>query len=282
MIKIPDIISNRNVEYQQEDNDYNNDTIVLDTSDVFGNSYMEENTGNEEEGTHNQDKAPGDNEYIPPFPTPTPMPPWDPFDELSSNSGAPEALRSQHTSQPNLTRTNQDKSEGEAIVVGSSTPVMVPQDHDRGKGKGKKSLREPESSSQVPLTIEPKKKSAKITSDINRGNILLEGSTRMRRGRRQEAMAILAGKDIIEEDVRNQAFYSAFIASAKTNITRIKISDLPKEPTNWREFKAYPKKAEFFSACREELRELDQKGTFKVIPEGVKEEIDNISLLPLM
>ena len=97
-------------------------------------------------------------------------------------------------------------------------------------------------------------------------------------------MAILLGKNITEEDVSNQAFYSAFIASAKSNITKIKISDLLKEPSNWRELKAYPKKAEFLSAYREELQEFDSKGTFEVVQEGTNldREMNDISLLPLI
>ena len=95
-------------------------------------------------------------------------------------------------------------------------------------------------------------------------------------------MATLLGKNVTKEDVSNQAFYSAFMVSAKSSIMKVKISDLPKEPSNWKELKAHPKKAEFLLACREELRELDSKGIFEVLKEDTEHEISDISLLPLM
>ena len=147
------------------------------------------------------------------------------------------------------------------------------------KPKGKNTVKGKESEpNQEPLL----KASIKILANITKENILSKGSMYKHREQRHLVMATLAKKTVIEEDINNQAFYSVFMASAKSIIIKIKISDLLKEPSNQRELKAHLKKTEFLLAYREELWKLDSKGIFEVIKEDTEHKISNISLLSLI
>ena len=123
-----------------------------------------------------------------------------------------------------------------------------------------------------------------ILINILKKNFLPKDSVWIYREKRHLVMATLAGKSVIKEDINIQAFYSVFMASTKSTIIKIKISDLSKEPSNWRELKAHLKKTEFLLACRKELQEFDSKGTFKVVHKGTKldRKINDISLLSLI
>ena len=92
-------------------------------------------------------------------------------------------------------------------------------------------------------------------------------------------MAALAGRELTPEDVSMRQYHVAFIAGTKEK-ERIRVQDLPKEPKNWKELRAHPKKEEFEAASRAELRELERKETFRM--ESLAPETRRQDLLPLM
>ena len=112
----------------------------------------------------------------------------------------------------------------------------------------------------------------------NEQNPNVRRSGRTRREPRRFGMAILAGRDLTSEDISMRQYHTAFAAGTKEK-NRIRIQDLPKEPRNWKELKAHPKKEEFVAACAAEIRELEKKETFRIEPMSSKRRED---LLPLM
>ena len=105
-------------------------------------------------------------------------------------------------------------------------------------------------------------------------------SGRTRKEPRRFGGAVLAGRELTSDDISMRQYHTAFISGTKEK-ERVQIQDLPKEPKNWKELKAHPKKEEFIAACKAELRELERKETFRMEPldGGVVRKAD---LLPLM
>ena len=267
-MEIPAAVSEILQEFEREDQGYDSDTIVVDTSHV-GLRNAKGKEKEQQESTHFEDhETPG----IPETP-----------ESNSINIGIPTPISSRSALPSRLgTPTPFEVLTGYAEPA--ATPTIQEATGDPNQSKQAHTTEpetsQPEQRAELEIQVRPRQRLA----DLDEGNILPEGVTRSRRSKRREAMATMAGKTITTEDVSNQSYYSAFMASANTKITKIKASDLPPEPKTWRELKAHPKREEFLLACRNELRELDSKGTFKLVHSGTleEEEIADVTLLPLM
>ena len=90
LIEIPDIISDATLEFEQEDQEYDGNTVIIDTSGIIEiNPQLEENLEKEKDDTHNQDGGNGANSgngTAHGLATPTAIPSPNPFEDLNAHT----------------------------------------------------------------------------------------------------------------------------------------------------------------------------------------------------